>query len=90
MRDTARPEERARARVGAIHELIDQHKGAGRQFFLERATGGQRNEIGHAGALEHVDIGAIINVARRQPMARIVPREKDNRQPGDFAGQQRA
>ena len=78
MRDAAGSEERTRPRMRAINELIDQHEGAGRQFFLERTTGGERNEIGHACALKHVDIGAI--VARREPMALTLPREKDNRQ----------
>ena len=87
MRHAAGAEERARARMGAVDELIDQHEGAGRQFRLERAASRKRNEIGYARALEHVDIGAIVDVARRQPMALVVPRQKDNRQTGDLARQ---
>ena len=86
MRDAAGAEERAGARMRAVDELIDQHEGAGRQLLLERAAGRERNEIGHAGALEHVDIGAIIDVARRQPMTFVVARQEDDREAGDFAG----
>jgi hypothetical protein len=65
MRDTAGAEERTRAGMGAVDELIDQHEGAGGQLRFERPAGGKRDQIGHARALEHVDIGAIIDVARR-------------------------
>ena len=87
MRDAAGAEERARPRMRAIDELIDQHEGAGRQLLLERTAGRERNEVGYAGALEHVDIGAVVDVARRKPMALIVARQEDDRQAGDLAGQ---
>ena len=41
MRNAAPAEERAFALMGAVDKLIDQHKGAGRQFFLERTAGRQ-------------------------------------------------
>jgi hypothetical protein len=87
MRHTAGAEERVRPRMGAVDKLIDQHERAGRQFRLEGAAGRQRNEIGHAGAFERIDIGAIVDIARRQPMALVVPREKNDRQAGDLARQ---
>ena len=89
MGDAALAEERALALVGAIDELVDQDEGAGRQLLLERAAGRQRDEIGDTGALEHVDIGAIVDVGRRQPMAGTVPRQKHHRQAGDLAAAQR-
>ena len=82
-------EERALAPVGAVDELIDQHEGAGRQFLLERAAGRQRDEVGDAGALEHVDIGAVVDVGRRQPMPLVVARQEHDRQAGDLADAQR-
>jgi len=57
MRDQPFAEERALALVGAVDELVHQHKGAGRKFFPEGTAGRQRNQVGHAGALQHVDIG---------------------------------
>ena len=42
--------------------LVDQHEGAGRKLLLERAAGRQRDQVGDACALEHVDIGAVVDV----------------------------
>jgi hypothetical protein len=51
------------ARLRLVDELIDQHEGAGRQFLFERAARGERNKIGHASELKHIDIGAIGDVS---------------------------
>jgi hypothetical protein len=89
VRDQAAAEERALALVRAVDELVDQHERARRQFLLERAAGRQRNEVGDAGALEDVDIGAVIDVGRRQPVALVVARQKHDRQAVDLADPQR-
>ena len=89
MRDAARAEERALAPVGAVDELVDQHEGAGRQLLLERAAGGERDEIGDAGALQRVDVGAVVDVGGRQPVALVVARQEHDRQAGDLADAQR-
>src|SRR5216684_7858593 len=89
MGDAAFAEERAFAFVGAVDELIDQDEGAGRQFFLERAAGRQRHEIGNAGALEDVDIGPVVDVGGRQPVALVVTRQECHRKAGDLADAQR-
>ena len=89
VRDAALAEERALALVGAVDELVDQHKGAGRQFLLERAAGRQRHEIGDAGALERVDIGAVVDIGGRQTMALVVARQKHDRQPRNLTHTQR-
>src|SRR5690242_5532551 len=89
MRDQSSAEERALALVRAIDELVDQYEGAGRQLLLERAAGRQRDEIGHARALEHVDIGPVIDVGGRKPMALVVTRQEDHRQARDLADAQR-
>src|SRR5262245_4610723 len=85
MRHAVFAEERAFAVKGAIDELVNEDEGAGREFLLERAAGRQRNEVGHAGALQHVDIGAIVDVARRQPVAVVVARHERDRQSVDVA-----
>ena len=69
VRHAAFAEERAFALVRAVDELIDQDEGAGRQVFLERAACRQRDQIGDAGAFEHVDIGAVVDVGGRMPMS---------------------
>src|SRR5215510_13219151 len=81
-------EERTLPLVGAVDELVDQHKTAWRQFFLERAAGGQRHEIGHAGPLEHVDVRSIVDVGWREAVALIVAGEKHDRQARDLADAQ--
>ena len=88
VRDQALAEERALALVGAVDELVDQHEGAGRQLLLERAAGRERDQIGDAGALEHVDIGAVVDVGGRQPVALVVARQEHDRQAGDLADAQ--
>ena len=89
MGDAALAEERALPVEGAVDELIDQHEGAGRQFLLVRAAGGERDEVGHAGALEHVDIGAVVDVGGREPVPLVVARQEDHRRARDLAHAQR-
>src|SRR5205823_6316428 len=89
MRHAAFAEKRTLALMSAIDELVDKHKGSGGEFLLEGAASRQRNEIGHARAFEHVDIGAIVNVGGRQPVALVVARQKHDRHPRDLAGAQR-
>ena len=89
MRHQPLAEERALALVGAVDELVDQHEGARRQFLLERAAGRQRHQIGDAGALQDVDIGPVVDVGGRQPVALFVARQEHHRQAGDLADAQR-
>ncbi len=89
VRDAALAEERALPPVRAVDELVDQHEGAGRQLLLERAAGGERDQVGHAGALEHVDVGAVIDVGGREPMPLVVARQEHDRQTRDLADAQR-
>src|SRR5215470_13586558 len=89
MRHAALAEKRALAFVGAVDELVDQHEGARRKVLLERATGGERDEIGNARALKHVDVGAIVDVGGWQPMALVVARQEHDRQSRDLADAQR-
>ena len=87
--NAAPAEERTLALMRAVDELVDQNESAGRQVLPERAAGRERDQIGDAGALEHVDIGAIVDVGRRERMALVVTRQEDDRQAGDIADAQR-
>ena len=71
--------------MGAIDELVDQHESAGRQFLLEGAAGRQRDQVGDPGTFQHVDIGAVVDIGRRQPVTLVVARQKHDRQSGDVA-----
>ena len=64
------------ALMGAVDELIDQHEGAGRQLLLERAAGRKRDEVGDPCPLQHVDIGAVVDVGWREPVALVVARQE--------------
>ena len=87
--DATSAEERACPVERAIDELVDQHEGAGRQLLLERAAGRERDQIGHARALQYIDVGAVVDVRGREPVARIVAREKYHRRARDLADAQR-
>src|SRR5690606_20359697 len=73
---------------GPVDELIDDHEGAGRERLLERAAGADRNDLGHPGALHGIDIGAVVDLRRRQAMAAAVTGQKDHLDPVQAAEQQ--
>ena len=72
MRHETAAEETFLARMRAVDELVGDDEGAGRQFLAERAAGGNRNHIGHACALQRIDIGAVVDRGRRMDMAAAV------------------
>src|SRR5260370_42703030 len=78
MRDEAGAEEALVAREGAVDELVDEHEGAGRQIRLQAADGGERDEVGDAGALQRIDVGAVIDLRRRHAMTAAVARQEDD------------
>ena len=90
MGDEPPAEERALAFVGSVDELVDQHEGAGRQRFLERAAGRERDQIGNAHAFQRIDIGAVVDVGGREPVTLVMARQKHHRQPADLANPERA
>jgi hypothetical protein len=50
---------------GSIDELIDDHKRAGRQLLLQRADRAYRDDLRDTGALEGIDVGAIVDFGGR-------------------------
>src|SRR5215470_19539983 len=89
MGDAAFAKKRAFAFVGAVDKLVNQHEGAGRQLFPEGTAGRQRNEIGDAGTLEHIDIGAVVDIGRRQAVALVVTGHEYHWKADDVANPQR-
>ena len=85
MRHATRTEKALLPCEGAVDELIDDDEGAGRQVLAQRANRRDRDEIGYANALQHIDIGAVVNVRRRVNMARPVARHERNGQAADLA-----
>src|SRR5262249_9426730 len=53
--------------------LIDEDERSRRQILAERPHRGKRDEIGHTDPLQGVDIGAVVDVARREAVAAAVP-----------------
>src|SRR6202040_452592 len=77
----ALPEERARPIEGSVDELVDEDESARRQLLLEGAACGEGDQIGYPSALEHIDIGAIVDVGGREAVALVVTGEKYDRRP---------
>ena len=59
-----------------IDELIRQHEQAGIKLALVGTAGGDGDDVGDAGALQRVDIGAIVDRGGREHMAAAVAGEK--------------
>src|SRR5208337_130322 len=76
-RHASRAEEGGLAQIRAIDELVDHHEHARIEFAMERTAGGKRDDVGDAGALERVDIGAIVDRRRREPVAAAALNKKD-------------
>ncbi len=87
VRDAALAEEALLAREGAVDELVDEHEVAGRELILQRAAGGDGHEVGDAGALQCVDVGAVVDVRRRDAMPAPVARQEAERQAVDLGEQ---
>ncbi len=76
MGDAAGAEEGRFAPSRPVDELVDQDEQAGIEFGLVGTAGRKRDQIGDAGALQHVDIGAVVDLAGRNAVARPVPRQE--------------
>src|SRR5205823_11568776 len=88
VRDEPRPEEALLARMGAVDELIDDDERAGRKLLLERATGGNRNYIGNAGALQGIDVGAVVDGGGRLHVTAAMTRQEHHLYAGKPSEQQ--
>ena len=76
VRDQALAEKRRDAPTGAIDKLIGNHEIERLVLFFERSDRAQRQNALHAQRLESVDIGAKIQLRRRNPVTTPVPRQK--------------
>ena len=88
MGDHAGTEEALVARVGQVDELIDDNELPRRQFLAEGTDCRNSDHVGTADAFKRIDIGARIDVGRRQAMPAPVAGEKDEFNRADPAGQQ--
>ena len=89
MRDAAGPEEAGLALERAVDELIGQHEQAGIEFALVGAAGGDGDDVGDAGALQRVDIGAVVDRRGREAVAAAVTGEEHHLRVADAAETQR-
>ena len=81
-------EEALLARERPIHELVHDHERARREVLAERPDSRERNDVGHTGALEGVDVGAVVDRRRGEAMPPAVPREEDRAHSLDRSGDQ--
>ena len=79
MGDAAGAEKALRPGKGAVDELVDDDEIAGRQILAQAADSGERHDVGDAAALQRVDIGAEIDLGRRQHVAAAVARHEHDR-----------
>ena len=88
MRDNPIAEEAFLPRKAAVDKLIHNHEMPRRQFRLQAADRRQRQNIGHAGPLQRVDIGAVIQMRRRDRMPAAMPGQEHATHPGQPPEQQ--
>src|SRR6185312_2146434 len=61
-----------------VDELVDQHQVARRHAFPQRADRRDRQHARRAGRLERADIGAVVDLRRREPVPRPMARQEDD------------
>ena len=76
MRHAARAEEAGLPRKGAVDDLVDEHEQAGIIFAPIGAAGGDGDEVGDAGALQRIDVRAVVDARWGEAMPLPVAREK--------------
>ena len=87
MRHAAGSEEALLAREGAVDELVDEHEMPGCELLLQRPAGRHRHQVRHAGPLQGVDIGAVVDGRGRHLVAAAVAGQEADRQAVDFGKQ---
>src|SRR5690606_8039014 len=70
---------------GAVEELVGDHEIKGRQLFLERPDGAERQQPLHAKLLEGVDVRPERQIRRRDAVAATVAGQKDDFATADLA-----
>src|SRR4030095_13960536 len=76
VRDASGAEEALLARERAVDELIDEYERTGSEPLAKRSARGDRHQIGDADALERIDVGAVVDLAGRNPVPATVARQK--------------
>src|SRR6516165_8859866 len=66
MRDTPLSKKTLLPRKGAVDELIDDDKIAGLKILTQAANSGERYDVGYTAAFQRVNIGAKVDLGRRQ------------------------
>jgi hypothetical protein len=74
------------AMAGAIDELIGDQEFAGGEIFFERTDSADGDDSVHAKELERVDVGAIVDFARKNAMTAAVAGEECDGFPFEEAG----
>ena len=86
--DQAGPEEAFFAGERTVDELSDDDEGAGVQGLLQRPAGADRDDLGDAGALHGVDVGAEVDLAGWNGVPAAVAGQEDHGLPVQVAEQQ--
>jgi hypothetical protein len=78
-------EEGVDAVAGAVEELVGDDDVGRLVVDLQRADGGDRDQLLDSQRLEAVDVGAVVELGRRQPVAASVARQEGDRAPVQLA-----
>src|SRR5215472_5821665 len=81
MCDTPLSEKAFPAGKGAVDKLIDDDEIPRPQILAQAAHSGQRYDVGHAAALQRIDIGAKIDLGGRLHVSTTVAGHEDDRLP---------
>ena len=79
MGDAAGPEETGGSGNGSVDKLIDDDKRTRRDILAKRTDGADRDNVRDAGALQDIDIGTIVYVARGISMSATVTGKNGDR-----------
>ena len=71
--------------LGAVDELIHQHDVARLELGLQRAHGADANDPLHAELLHRPEVGPVVELARQDPVAACVARQKHHLTASQFA-----
>ena len=76
MGDQARPEKRIVTSLRAVNELINGYKMPRGHRRIKRADCRHGHQIGHAAALQYIDVSTVVDAARRDRVAHTMARQK--------------
>jgi hypothetical protein len=73
---------------GPVDELVHDHERSGWKLLAQRADRADRNDVGHAEALERVDVGAVVDPGGRDAMTAAMTGQEGDAAAPELADQE--